>query len=119
MEQRNATYLLILSIILGVSVLKLTDIFVLGKYIHEILGTMSTGPSAPLVGVFVFICAYLVFFILVAITTYGIIVQLSMHSDAEGNNYDVGPAVALCVIMLVISYISAIIVVVYNIIAYY
>lgn len=116
MERKNELYLLILSIILGISVLKLPEMFQLGHQIKDLYSSLTTtGLSIPVVGVFLFVSGYLIFFILVALASYGIVLQLGNKDDEKLN--DLGPLVGLCVVVLAVSYLSVFAVVVSSVIS--
>jgi hypothetical protein len=115
-ESKNEIYLLILSILLGISVLKLTEVFELGKQLREMINSFpKQGLSITVVGVYFLIAGYLIFFVLLALTSYGIVDQLKNKSETTSHR-DLGPLVGMCVGVLSISYLIAFCVVIYGII---
>jgi len=115
MQTKNELYLVVLSILLGISVLKLTEIFQLGDQITNLLASVKkTGLSLNALGIYLFVAGYVLFFVLLAIASYGIIKQLSNTNNLEQNN-DLGPLIGMCVIVLVISYLLVFGLIVHNI----
>lgn len=102
MQNKNELYLVVLSILLGISVLKLTEIFQLGDQLTNLLNDLKKpGLSISSIGVFLFVAGYMLFFILVGIASVGIVRQLS---NKENNENDLGPLVGMCIVVLTISY---------------
>lgn len=103
MEQKNELYLVVLSILLGVSVLKITEVFQFADQVKDLLANVTPEKlSATTVAVAFFIAGYFVFFVLTALASFGIVNQLRSPSSAAIT--DLGPLVAMCVIALAISY---------------
>lgn len=114
MEQRNDKLLLIISILLGISVLKLTEVFQLGEQIRSILFSKLNQDFSPItIGVFVFISGYIIFYSLVALVSFGIIRQLSMNND-NTSSPNLAPIVGMCVTSLTISYLAVFFVMIYG-----
>ncbi len=104
MEQRNELYLIVLSLLLGISVLKLTEVFQLADQVQSLLHSLKNpGLSPTVVGVYFFIGGYVVFYILVSLAGYGIVEQLRNRS-AVSEESDLGPLIAMCVVTLAFSY---------------
>lgn len=100
-SEKSDLYLLVLSILLGVSVLKLPELLLLADQIQDILLSLkSPGLSPTVVAVYFFTAGYIVFFFLVALAGYGVIERLR----AEKPVADVGPLVGMCVVALAVSY---------------
>lgn len=116
MEQRNELYLVVLSILLGISVLKLTEVFQLAEQVKNILLALKApGLSATAVGVFLFIGGYIVFYILLALASYAIVEQLRNRAEAV-TLPDLGPLVAMCVVALSVSYLLVFSVAIYGVV---
>jgi len=113
MERRNELYLVVLSILLGISVLKLTEIFQLSGQLKSILsGQIKPGLSPAVIGIYLFIGGYIIFFVLVALSCVAIVRQLA--SGEVQNAQDLGPLVGLCILSLVISYLCVFAVAIYG-----
>jgi hypothetical protein len=107
MEKRNEFYLLILSILLGISVLKFTELFQLGTQLKEVLISIKAGVlSVQLLLVYFFIGSYIVFYLLVGLSAVGIVNQFRSTEPPE-KKHDLGPLVAMCVGALTVSYLLA------------
>jgi hypothetical protein len=118
MEEKNELYLLVLSILLGISVLKLTEVFQLAGQVKAMLTSLKTpGLSPAVVGVFVFVGGYIVFFVLVALAGYGIVQQLRIKEESA-TMVDLGPLVAMCVVALTVSYLVVFSVAMYGIVGH-
>lgn len=117
MEQKNGLYLVVLSILLSVSVLKLTEVFQLGGQLKDVFLSLKTGGglSVTVVSVYLFVAGYLIFFVLVALASYGIVRQLGSKSEAA-NHPDLGPLVGMCVAVLAVAYLMVFSVVIYGIV---
>lgn len=116
MDQKNELYLLILSILLGISVLKLTEVFQLADQVRAMLQALKTpGLSATAIGVYLFIGGYIVFYILMALAGYGIVGQLRNPSTTIPLP-DLGPLVAMCVVALTVSYLLVFSIAMYGIV---
>ena len=104
-EQQGDRYLLVLSILLGISVLKLTEVMALGTTLKAILAdAQKTGLTASAVGVFVVVAAYLIFFVLVLLAVLSLARQMGGH---DGEKTNTGELVAMCVGALGIAYTAA------------
>lgn len=102
MQQRNEMYLLVLSVLLGISVLKLTEVFQLADQLQDVLLALKTaGLTAPVLAVYLFVAGYIVFFSLTALAGYGIVNQFR---GATPPTHDLGPLIAGCVVALTVSY---------------
>jgi len=103
MEKRNDSYLLVLSILLGISVLKLTEVFQLAHEVENVLVKFKGATlSTTSVGVYLMIASYLVFFVLLVTTSFGVVRQMRL-GPAETQD-DVGPAIGMCVVSLTVAY---------------
>ena len=112
MERRNELYLLVLSILLGVSVLKVTEVFQFAQQVKAFLSApQMRGLSPTVVGVYFFVAGYFVFFVLVALSVYGIVQQLvaADHRDTR----DMGTLVGFSVLALAIAYLCVFAVAIY------
>lgn len=107
MKQKNELYLVVLSILLAVGMLKLTDLFQLGLQLKDVLDA-SEAPdiSIQALSVFFFIAGYILFFVLAGLAFYGIVKQIS-KGDAAETDPDLGPLITACVVTLIISYFIA------------
>jgi heme/copper-type cytochrome/quinol oxidase subunit 2 len=104
MDKRIDFYLVVLSILLGISVLKTTEVFQLAEQLKTVLNSsIKQGVSVALIGVFLFTAAYLIFFALMGITIYMIVRQLQAGEGAVASPA-LGTNVALCIGSLVVSY---------------
>lgn len=104
-DQQGDRYLLVLSILLGVSVLKLTEVMEFGGTLKKILAeAQRTGLTASAVGIFVVVGAYLVFFALVLLAVFSVARQMGDHAGEKTN---AGELVAMCVGALGIAYAAA------------
>ena len=113
MARRNELYLLVLSILLGVSVLKLTEIFQFADQVKGILRALpSPGLTPTVVGVYLFVAGYFVFFLLVALSAYGIVQQLVLADQRDQR--DMGTLVAFSVLALAIAYLCVFAVAIYG-----
>ena len=105
-DDQGDRYLLVLSILLGISVLKLSEVLALGETIKVILADAEkNGLSSGAVGIFVVVGSYLVFFCLLLLAILGVARQIGGQQDS-GTNY-VGQLVAMCVGALGVAYGSA------------
>lgn len=104
MDKRIDFYLVVLSILLGISVLKTTEVFQLAEQLKTVLNSsVRAGVSIAVIGVFFFTAAYLIFFALMGITIYMIVRQLQAGANAV-ETPALGTNVALCIGSLVVSY---------------
>lgn len=116
MVRRNELYLLILSILLGISVLKLTEVFQFASQIKNTLNTINaSGLSATHVGILLFIAGYLIFFLYVSLAGLNIVQQLINSPDSESLP-DAGPLVAGSIIALTLTYLIVFAVAMYSIV---
>lgn len=107
MKEKNELYLVVLSILLAVSMLKLTELFQLGLQLRNILDSCeATDISIQALSIFFFIAGYMLFLVLAGLAFYGIVRQISKGEAAE-TSQDLGPLVAACVVVLIISYFIA------------
>ena len=122
MNNRNELYLVVLSILLGITVLKLTEIFQLGDQLQELFNKLkikTPGVSVPLsefitiLGIYFFIGGYLIFFTLMALASYGIVKQIG-NSSESAKHPDLGPIVGMCIAVLSVTYVIAVSVVLYK-----
>lgn len=103
--QQAERYLLVLSILLGISVLKITEVLTLGGTLKAILAdAQRTGFTSSAVGIFLVVAAYLVFFALVLLSVIGVGCQLRGQPVPTGN---VGKLIAMCIGALGIAYAGA------------
>jgi len=103
--QQADRYLLILSILLGISVLKLNEVLTLGGTLKEILAEAQLSEiSSSAVGIFLVVGTYFVFFALVLLSVLGVGRQLQDQNSSEGN---IGTLVAMCVGALGVAYAAA------------
>jgi hypothetical protein len=108
MQRNNELYLLVLSILLGISVLKITEVMQLGVQLREIVNEVKTsGLSVSGVGVFVFVGAYFVFFALMLLAVVAVVKALSAANTDSTQPFDLGPLIAMCVGSLVVAYLAA------------
>lgn len=113
MERRNDSYLLVLSILLGISVLRLTEVFLLAEQVKKVLlAFQGSTLSVISVGVYLMIASYLVFFTLLVAATFGVARQ--MQSDSDATPHDMGPAIGLCVVSLTVAYLMVFAVAIYT-----
>jgi hypothetical protein len=113
MKNKNELYLAVLSIMLGISVLKLTEIFQLGNQLTNLLNDLKKpGLSVITIGVFLFVSGHIIFFVLVSIASIGIVRQLSNRGN---NKNDLGSLVGMCIAILAISYLFVFGLIFYNI----
>ena len=104
MENRNDILLLTLSILLGISVLKLTEVFQLCEQVKTILFVGDNhGFSLITIGVYTFISGYILFFILAAITSIGVTHHLLLNLKSSAN---LTQLLGYCIICLTISYLA-------------
>ncbi|MGQ0551709.1 MAG: hypothetical protein ACT4PU_00645 [Planctomycetota bacterium] len=104
-DQLGDRYLLVLSILLGISVLKLTEVMTLGGTLKAILAEAEMkGLTASAVGIFVVVGAYLVFFTLVLLAVLGVARQFG---DQAGQKMNAGELVAMSVGALGVAYATA------------
>jgi hypothetical protein len=103
MEQKNELYLVVLSILLGISVLKITEVFQFAEQVKSLLINVTPDKlSATTIAIAFFIAGYFIFFVLTALASFGIVNQLRNPPPSE--IVDMGPLVGMCVIALAISY---------------
>ncbi len=104
MKQKNELYLVVLSILFAFSMLKLTELFQLGLQLKVVLdNSKAEDISIQALSVFFFTAGYILFFVLAGLAFYGIIKQLG-KDNLDETDPDLGPLIASCVIVLIISY---------------
>ena len=116
-NEKNELYLVVLSILLGVSVLKLTELFQFGSQLKALFIAIKTpGLSVDVLGVYFFVGGYLIFFVLMALASYGIVIQLGSESKSA-DHPDLGQLVGMCVAVLAVTYVIVFSVVIYSIVS--
>jgi len=110
MEQRNSLYLAILSLLFSVSVLKLTELLQFGNQLKDLI-KRGSGLSITVLGSYVFVAGYLIFFIIASITSYGISRQLQRKSDYD---QDLGALVGICILVLAVTYLLIFCIVIFS-----
>lgn len=105
-QEKGEVYLLIMSILLGVSFLKLTEVFELGSELKRMIELDSGGGlTVTIAGIFVLICAYVVYFFYLFISTYAVYRYYNMPTAS--NTSKIGSLIGKCIFSLALLYIVA------------
>jgi hypothetical protein len=109
MKDKNEFYLVALSILLASSLLKSTEIFQLGGQLKEVLFIEPTHITAKIVGAYLFIASFILFFFFAGLTISGAVRQISNSGKTEANvaARDLGPLVNISVWLLIASHLIA------------
>lgn len=106
-ERKRDLYLLVLSILLGISVMKLTEVITFGEQLKIILKeAAANGLTANVIGVYLFVSSYLLFFILMLFALVAVVAH-DEKGHTEGNGKNVDTLVAMCLGALALAYGSA------------
>ena len=112
-QMKNELYLLVLSILLGISILKLPEVFQFASHLKDTLKLYTTDFSVIHVIILISIAGYIIFFIYVTLAGYNIVQQLQ-NPDAQKSLPEAGPIIAGCIIALTVTYLLVFSVAIYS-----
>jgi len=106
MKDKNEFYLVVVSILLASSLLKSTEIFQLGGQLNNVLFSEPSNISIKVIGAYLFLATFFLFFFFAGMTMYGLVWQISKAESIQ-NPPDLGMLVNISIILLISSHLIA------------